>query len=321
MTIKMLIGDPPATTPTLHAPPLTKFYTDVEEDLENNLLMLPPKPTMSMMMLMTSNSETPKKMPIGDPTVITSDPHKTQPMTQPTANAVDTATNDCMTPPLTPILTKWLTTTNTETIAKLMLCTPEQSHATTLSNTPPLPQSTAEIADDAFHMTMLQAMMLPTMMPRSEKTEHTMNCITHQQNATAPTFKNISPLTQSTAHTANEANEDYPRMMQRMTTMLMTKPRKKMPMTKDMEKTANCTTHQSSANVPTFSNPPSPMQPTDTITDNVEDDFLMMMQTRSHNMTHDNKIHDPVISHSDPAINWISESYAPIFNALDCQPV
>jgi len=57
------------------------------------------------------------------------------------------------------------------------------------------------------------------------------------------------------------------------------KPRKKTPMTKKTEKTANCTTHQPSANVPPFSNPPSPMQPTDHITDDEEDNFLMMIQT------------------------------------------
>jgi len=63
------------------------------------------------------------------------------------------------------------------------------------------------------------------------------------------------------------------------TTTLMTKPRKKTLTTKKMEKTANCTTHQPSANVPPFSNPPSPMQPTDNTTDNAKDDFPMMMPT------------------------------------------
>jgi len=93
-------------------------------------------------------------------------------------DAEDDDANDLM----TPLLTLMLMTTNTETIAKPMLCTPEQSHATahTLSNTLPLSHSTTKIANNAFHIMMLQATTLPlTMMPRSAKTKQTMNCVTH----------------------------------------------------------------------------------------------------------------------------------------------
>ncbi len=232
-------------------------------------------------------------------------------------DAEDDDANDLM----TPLLTLMLMTTNTETIAKPMLCTPEQSHATahTLSNTLPLSQSTADIATDDFHMLMPQETMLPlTTVPRSEKTKQTMTCTTHQPNATAPTSRNISPLPQSNAHNADEADKDYPRMMWMMQTMLTTKPRTKMPMTETMEKTVNCPTHQPYANAPTFSNPPSPMQPpTDNITDNAEDNFPMMMLPGLHNTILDAKIHDPLISHSDPATNWIRDSFAPVFKALD----
>jgi len=58
MTGKMPIGDPPATAPTLHTPPLLQFPTDVKEDVEDNFLM-PPLLTMSMTTPMTANSEMP----------------------------------------------------------------------------------------------------------------------------------------------------------------------------------------------------------------------------------------------------------------------
>jgi len=165
---------------------------------------------------------------------------------------------------------------------------------------------------------MLQATAIPlTTTPRSAETKQTMNCTTHRPNATASTFRNIPPLPQSNTHSADEVAKDSPRMTRPMT-MLMTKSRKKTPTTTKTEETAYCTTHQPSANVPPFSNPPSPMQTTDNITDNAKDNFPMMMPTQSGKMTPDATNHDPAISHNNPKTNWISNSFAPIFKALDC---
>jgi len=278
-TQKTLIDDTPATAPTLHATPLPKSHTDVEENFEVDFLLTTPK--------LTSPTTTTLQLHPMEPTRAT--PLPPQPITVP-LECIDFAElkasiragliRDTITrwmlmlmPTTTqmPTMQQTITTMteNTVTTETTMLSDPTQS--TVIGPTLHDPQqqqacttNAARVGDDVFPPT------LPTMQrtkPTTVSTEMTEKTKMGDTPAAASTFYDPQQLLQATEDDVYNTEDEFPTLQP---TMMPNKP----------TITNTKTTEKPMIGNPSTLRKPEPLtQSTVEISANAADDILMILLT------------------------------------------
>jgi len=175
-----------------------------------------------------------------------------------------------MTMTMKPMMMTQPKTAQTNQPKKTIICAPYCFTATvpTISDPPPLTQSTEDIVnDDEDDFPLMMPMMVKlTSMTAPEKTEMTekpMHCAPPKPTATAFTPRHLTPLMQSAADITADIEDDFPMILPMM------------PMTTPMIEKTVMTMKPMLASTSPLPNLPPLMQ----FANDIEDDFPMMMLT------------------------------------------
>jgi len=322
-TANTMPNDPARSTtfaPTLCKPQqLPQPTTNVMDDTEDNF------PAMIMMMMlpmtisMAYNKTTENTKSVANPAT-TPTPSTPQIWMQSTADTKDD-TKDYFRMMLPTTMPMKPTTTNTKTTKKMMIgnlstvCTPQL-----------LMQFTADVLDDLKDKFL---MMIPTMMLSTRMLTTTYTGTTKKM--TIALHKPQPPM-QFTGDAADNVTEDFPMPPP---TILMTM----LPMTVNIERNPKmmiCPPDQSTTTAYTFCNSPPLVQPTTEITNDAKDDFGPMIPTMPplhtsttsltplpdyHISNSTTAMTNPTIYHSNTTIQWVRDTFAPVFKALECLEV
>jgi len=294
---------------------LMQSTANVADDDDDFLMMrLTPPTTMPL----TANTNRPEKTTTCDPLTIDFTSHKQKPVTPLTDDIVDDddflmqlQTTTTMIPMT--VHTKRTEETSTDDHPAIDF-TPNKQHT--------LMKYKADAMDDDaddFPM-MLQTTM--TTMPMTANTKRTEKTKTGDPPAIDLTSHKHHPSTQYTADVADDTEDDSLLMLPMMKKQMMMRATAN---NDTIAKTMLCTLDKSNATASTLSNSIQMTQFTAKVTNNAEDDFVMIatipptptsLTTFLKNHFFNLATRNPITSQSASTTQWLSATFDPVFNAL-----